>query len=174
MRMALLPRCQNYFKPKTIFGNGGCASFFAARGDLGETAAKPAKAPACRDAWDRRTRSSPTQCLEDSVMTKTTKTTKKGGKGTKSAAKFILGLAAAASIATTMMPSEAEAGWRGRRNWAIAGGVAAGLLGGALIAGAAQAHSPYYAAPSYDCYWVKQRRVTWDGFVVIRNVRVCD
>jgi hypothetical protein len=107
-------------------------------------------------------------------MTKTTKTTKTGGKKTRSAAKLILGLAAAASIASTMAPTEAEAGWRGRRNWAIGAGVAAGLLGGALIAGAAQAHyaPAYYAAP--DCYWVKQRRVTWDGFVVVRSVRVCD
>jgi hypothetical protein len=107
------------------------------------------------------------------TTTKTTKTTKTGGKGTKSAAKFILGLAAAATIATTVMPTEAEAGWRGRRNWAIG----AGILGGLAIAGVAAgayASPGYYAAPSYDCYWVKQRRVTWDGFVVVRNVRVCD
>ncbi len=104
------------------------------------------------------------------TTTKTTKTTKKGGK----AAKLVLGLAAATSIATTMIPTEAEAGWRGRRNWAIAGGVAAGLIGGALIASAAHAHTPYYAAPAYDCYWVKQRRVTWDGYVVVRKVRVCE
>jgi MFS family permease len=93
-------------------------------------------------------------------------------------AKTILGLAAAASIATTMLPSEAEAGWRGRRNWAIGAGVVGGIAAAALIAGAANAHyghgyyAPAYAAP--DCYWVKQRRVTWDGFVVVRNVRVCD
>jgi hypothetical protein len=103
--------------------------------------------------------------------TKTTKTTKKGGK----TAKYILGLAAAATIATTMMPADAEAGWRGRRNWAIGAGVVGGLALGALALGAAAHAQPgYYAAPAYDCYWVKQRRVTWDGFVVVRNVRVCD
>ncbi len=106
------------------------------------------------------------------TTTKTTKTTKTGGK----TAKLMLGLAAAASIATTMIPTDAEAGWRGRRNWAIGAGVIGGLAAGALIAGAAHAHSPYYAAPAYapDCYFVKQRRVTWDGYVVVRTVRVCD
>jgi MFS family permease len=89
-------------------------------------------------------------------------------------AKLALGLAALTSVGVTMVPTEVEAGWRGRRNWAIAGGVAAGLLGAAVIAGAAQSHPGYYARPAYDCYWVKQRRVTWDGFVVVRNVRVCD
>jgi hypothetical protein len=50
------------------------------------------------------------------------------------------------------------------------------LAAGALIAGAAHS-APHYYAPAYaapDCYWVKQRRVTWDGYVVVRNVRVCD
>jgi hypothetical protein len=93
---------------------------------------------------------------------------------TKTATKMILGLAAAASIASTMVPTEAEAGWRGRRNWAIGAGVVGGLAAAALIAGAAHSAPAYYAAPAYDCYWVKQRRVTWDGFVVVRNVRVCD
>jgi hypothetical protein len=94
-------------------------------------------------------------------------------------AKLVLGLAAAASIATTMMPTDAEAGWRGRRNWAIGAGVIGGLAAGALIAGAA---SPgygygYHAAPVYsgpDCYWVRQRRETWDGYIVVRRVRVCE
>jgi hypothetical protein len=96
--------------------------------------------------------------------------------GTTKTTKLILGLAAAASIATTMMPTDAEAGWRGRRNWAIGAGVIGGLAAGALIAGAAHS-APHYYAPAYaapDCYWVKQRRVTWDGYVVVRNVRVCD
>jgi hypothetical protein len=91
--------------------------------------------------------------------------------------KSLLALAAFTSVGVTMVPTDAEAGWRGRRNWAIAGGVVAGLAGAALLAGAANAHGGgYYAAPAYapDCYWVKQRRVTWDGFVVVRNVRVCD
>jgi hypothetical protein len=91
--------------------------------------------------------------------------------------KLVLGLAAAASIATTMMPTDAEAGWRGRRNWAIGAGVLGGLAVGGLLASGAYAHPGYYAAPVYhgpQCYWVKQRRETWDGYVVVRRVRVCD
>jgi hypothetical protein len=97
-------------------------------------------------------------------------------------AKLALGLAALTSVGVTMVPTDAEAGWRGRRNVAIGAGIVAGLAGAALLAGA---HRPayayghgggYYARPAYapDCYFVKQRRVTWDGFVVVRNVRVCD
>lgn len=93
-------------------------------------------------------------------------------------AKLVLGLAAAASIATTIMPTDAEAGWRGRRNWAIGAGVLGGLAVGGLLASGAYAHGGgYYAAPVYsgpDCYWTKQRRHTWDGYVVVRRVRVCD
>jgi hypothetical protein len=90
--------------------------------------------------------------------------------------KSVLALAALTSVGVSLVPTDAEAGWRGRRNWAVAGGVVAGLAGAALLAGAANAHygHGYYARPAYDCYWVKQRRVTWDGFVVVRNVRVCD
>jgi hypothetical protein len=101
--------------------------------------------------------------LEESVMTRLSKTTK-----------LALGLAALTSVGVTMVPTDAEAGWRGRRNWAIGAGVVAGIAGAALLAGAAHSHPGYYARPAYDCYWVKQRRVTWDGFVVVRNVRVCD
>ncbi len=103
-------------------------------------------------------------------MTTTRKTT------TRTTARLALGLAALASVGVTMVPTDAEAGWRGRRNWAIGAGVIGGLAAGTLIAGAAHAHSPYYAAPAYapDCYFTKQRRVTWDGYVVLRTVRVCD
>jgi hypothetical protein len=92
-------------------------------------------------------------------------------------ARTALAVAALASVAVTMVPTDAEAGWRGRRNWAIGAGVVAGIAGAALLAGAANAHYGHgYYAPAYapSCYWVKQRRVTWDGFVVVRNVRVCD
>jgi predicted secreted Zn-dependent protease len=90
--------------------------------------------------------------------------------------KSLLALAALTSVGVTMVPADAEAGWRGRRNAAIGAGIVAGIAGAALLAGAANAHygHGHYAAPAYDCYWVKQRRVTWDGFVVVRNVRVCD
>jgi hypothetical protein len=118
--------------------------------------------------------------LEERVMTatiKTTKTTKKTGK----IAKAMLGLAALTSVGITMVPTDAEAGWRGRRNVAIGAGIVAGLAGAALLAGAAHARPAYgygggYYAPAYapDCYWVRQRRETWDGYVVVRRVRVCD
>jgi len=94
--------------------------------------------------------------------------------------KVVLGLAAAASIATTIIPTDAEAGWRGRRNVAVGAGVLGALAVGGLLASGAYAnadHGGYYAAPVYsgpDCYWVKQRRETWDGYVVVRRVRVCD
>jgi MFS family permease len=91
--------------------------------------------------------------------------------------KLALGLAALTSVGVTMVPTDAEAGWRGRRNVAIGAGIVAGIAGAALLAGAANAHYGHgYYAPVYapSCYWVKQRRVTWDGFVVVRKVRVCD
>ncbi len=91
--------------------------------------------------------------------------------------KLLCGALAAAALATTVMPQDAEAGWRHRRGAAVGAGILGGLAVGALIAGAASAHPGYYAAPVYsgpDCYWVKQRRETWDGYVVVRRVRVCD
>jgi hypothetical protein len=93
--------------------------------------------------------------------------------------KSVLALAALTSVGVTMVPTDAEAGWRGRRNWAIGAGVVAGLAGAAIIAGAhrpAYGYAPAYVAPAYapDCYWVRQRRETWDGYVVVRRVRVCD
>jgi hypothetical protein len=113
-----------------------------------------------------RRNSDPNASQKDSVMTTLSKTTK-----------IALGLAALTSVGVTMVPADAEAGWRGRRNWAIGAGVVAGIAGAALLAGAANAHYGHgYYAPAYapSCYWVKQRRVTWDGYVVVRNVRVCD
>jgi hypothetical protein len=104
---------------------------------------------------------------EDLTMTKTASTT----------AKLIFGLAAAATIATTMIPTQAEAGWRGRRNVALGAGIFGALAVGAVLASGAYAAPGYYAAPAHygpDCYWTRQRRVTWDGFVVVRSVRVCD
>jgi predicted secreted Zn-dependent protease len=93
--------------------------------------------------------------------------------------KSALALAALTSVGVTMVPTDAEAGWRGRRNVAIGAGIVAGLAGAALLAGAhrpAYGYAPAYAAPAYapDCYWVRQRRETWDGYIVVRRVRVCD
>lgn len=103
----------------------------------------------------------------------TTKTTRKSGKIVKA----LCGALAAAALFTAVAPQAAEAGWQGRRNWAIGAGILGGVAATALIAGAANAHPGYYAAPVYsgpDCYWVKQRRETWDGYIVVRRVRVCE
>lgn len=100
--------------------------------------------------------------------------------------KTLLALAAVATLAvTTASPALA---WRG--GWGP--GVAAGLIGGAIIGGAI-ASSPYYYGPGYyyggpryyyppayvggpgpyePCYWQRQR--FWDGYRWrIRHVRVC-
>ncbi|WP_024511071.1 hypothetical protein [Bradyrhizobium sp. ARR65] len=63
----------------------------------------------------------------------------------------------------------------------VGAGIAAGLLGGAIVGGAIAASRPAYggpvyvaepAPPPYGCYWQRQRY--WDGYGwVIRPVRVC-
>ena len=60
-------------------------------------------------------------------------------------------------------------------------GLAAGLLGGAIVGGAIASSRPVYGGPVYvedapppygDCYW--QRHRYWDGYGwVVRPVRVC-
>ncbi len=40
-------------------------------------------------------------------------------------AKLLCGALAAAALATTVMPQDAEAGWRHRRGWAVGAGVLA-------------------------------------------------
>ncbi len=78
--------------------------------------------------------------------------------------KILTGLIAAITIvvAATVTPAPAEARCVG---CAVGAGVAAGLIGGALIAGAAQA-SPRYYAPAYvagprpGCYYTRDR--VWD------------
>ena len=92
-------------------------------------------------------------------------------------AKLLCGALAVSTLAITAIPSTAEAGWQGRRNWAVGAGVLGGLAVGGLIAGNAYGHPGYYAAPVYeapDCYFVRKRSVTYDGYVVVRRVRVCD
>lgn len=96
--------------------------------------------------------------------------------------KSLLALAAVATLAVSMA-SPAYA-WRG--GWGP--GLAAGLIGGAIIGGAI-ASSPYpygyYGSPGYyydpayvggpygPCYWQQQR--FWDGYGwQVRSVRVCE
>jgi hypothetical protein len=58
-------------------------------------------------------------------------------------------------------------------------GIAAGLLGGAIVGGAIASSRPAYAAPAYvegpppgGCFWRRERY--WDGYgYVVRPVRVC-
>lgn len=95
--------------------------------------------------------------------------------------KSLMALVAVAALAASMAsPAYAHDGW--------GPGVAAGLLGGAIIGGAI-ASSPhpygyygpgYYYRPGYvddgpygPCYWQRQR--FWDGYAwAVRNVRVCE
>jgi len=96
-----------------------------------------------------------------------------------------MALAAVATLAVSMA-SPAYA-WRG--GWGWGPGVAAGLIGGAIIGGAIASSpyygpygyygpGPYYGGPAYvggpygPCYWQRQR--FWDGYGWrVRNVRVC-
>ncbi len=93
-----------------------------------------------------------------------------------------LGAAAALTISAVCIPAPAQA-QRG-----VAAGVAAGLLGGAIVGGAIASQNGYYGpgyygpgygyygGPAYGaepCIWQRQR--FWDGYGWrARNVRVCD
>ena len=96
--------------------------------------------------------------------------------------KTMMAIAAAATLAVSAlaMPAPAHA-QRG-----VGAGVAAGLIGGAIIGGAIASGGGYYgpgygyyggpayvAGPGYgDCYWQRQR--FWDGYGWrVRRVRVC-
>jgi len=99
--------------------------------------------------------------------------------------KSLLALVAVATLAVSMA-SPAYA-WRG--GWGWGPGIAAGLIGGAIVGGAI-ASSPYGYGPGYGyygpgaypseyaggygpCYWQHQR--FWDGYGWrVRNVRVCE
>jgi hypothetical protein len=79
--------------------------------------------------------------------------------------RMIAGLVAATTIAAsaTLVSAPAEARCVG---CAVGAGVAAGLIGGALIAGAAQASPGYYppayvAGPRPGCYYTRDR--VWDA-----------
>ena len=78
--------------------------------------------------------------------------------------KTLASLLAAATIALTLTATDVSAQWR-RRGWGWGPGVAAGVIGGAVIAGAIIASRPPgyvvypgYAQPVYGpgCYWASQ------------------
>ena len=92
--------------------------------------------------------------------------------------KTITALLAVATIAGSLSvtPAHAQRGW--------GAGVAAGLIGGAIVGGAIAASRPYpYYDPYYygpppayvgqGCYWQQQRY--WDGYAWnVRPVQVCN
>jgi hypothetical protein len=98
----------------------------------------------------------------------------------------LMALAAVATLAISAVAAPAPA--HAQRGLGV--GIAAGLLGGAIIGGAI-ASSPYYYGPGYGyygpgygyygpayaggpygCYWQRQR--FWDGYAWrVRSVRVC-
>jgi hypothetical protein len=97
--------------------------------------------------------------------------------------KTLMALAAVATLAVSALaPAPAHA-----QRWVP--GVAAGLIGGAIVGGAIASQNPYYYGPGYGyyggpayvaspgyyddgCTWRRQR--FWDGYGWrIRNVRVC-
>ena len=99
--------------------------------------------------------------------------------------KTLLALCAAATLAVSAVavpaPAQAQRG--------VTAGVAAGLIGGAIVGGAIASQNGYYgpgygyyapgpayvAEPGYgpDCFWQRQR--FWDGYTWrVRRVRVCD
>jgi hypothetical protein len=93
--------------------------------------------------------------------------------------KTIAALVAVATIAGSLVSVTPAA----RAGDGVGVGIAAGLLGGAIVGGAIAASrpAPVYGAPVYvdapppgppGCYWQRQRY--WDGYGwVIRPVRVC-
>jgi hypothetical protein len=89
--------------------------------------------------------------------------------------KTMTALLAVATVAgsLTVTPAQAQRGW--------GAGVAAGLIGGAIVGGAIAASRPhpYYYGPDYvdgpppGCYWQRQRY--WDGYAWnVRPVQVCN
>ena len=91
--------------------------------------------------------------------------------------KTLTALAAAAVIAGTLAATatDADAQWRRRGGWGWGPGVAAGIIGGAIITGAILASRPRgyvvyegYGQPVYGpgCYWASQPVYDRYGHVV--------
>ncbi|MGE3247629.1 MAG: hypothetical protein AB7F96_13730 [Beijerinckiaceae bacterium] len=86
----------------------------------------------------------------------------------KFAAATIAALSVGATLAATASPAEARYGRKG----ALFGGIAAGLVGAAILGSAAHAH----AAPVYSDCWREKRPVynRWGDFRGYRYIRVCN
>lgn len=97
---------------------------------------------------------------------------------TTGAAALALGLAVAA------VSTPAEAQWRRGYRGGWGPGIAAGVVGGALLGSALAArpyyggayYDPYYAAPVYGGCWRERRPVydRWGNFRGYRLIRVCN
>jgi hypothetical protein len=101
--------------------------------------------------------------------------------------KTLAALLAAATITVTLAAgtTDASARWRGR-GWGFGPGLAAGIVGGAIVAGALAATRPpgYVVYPAYgqpvygpDCYWASQPIYNQWGRVIgysSRPVQVCE
>ena len=86
---------------------------------------------------------------------------------------FASATVAALTIGATIALSAAPAEARWGRNRAFFGGVAAGLVGAAIVGSAAHAHGGYYYGGS--C-WREKRPVynAWGDFRGYRFIRVCN
>lgn len=86
----------------------------------------------------------------------------------KFATATIAAMSIAATLALSAAPAEAKFGRRG----AFFGGVAAALVGGALLAGAARSHDYGYRS---SCWTEKRPRYNrWGDFRGYRYIRVCN
>ncbi|MDP4594651.1 MAG: hypothetical protein NWT00_08865 [Beijerinckiaceae bacterium] len=86
----------------------------------------------------------------------------------KAATATIAALTIAASVALLSAPAQAKFG----RNGAVIGGIAAALVGAAIVGHSARAHyRPQYG----DCWTEKQPRYNrWGDFRGYRYIRVCN
>ena len=86
--------------------------------------------------------------------------------------KFATATVAALSVAATLALSAAPAEAKFGRKGAFFGGLAAAVVGGALIAGTSRSHArPVYS----DCWTEKRPRYNrWGDFRGYRYIRVCN
>ena len=92
--------------------------------------------------------------------------------------KILTALVAVATVAGSLTAAAPSA----KAGDGVGVGIAAGLLGGAIVGGAIASSRPAYGGPVYvegppgpppgGCFWRRER--VWDGYgYVVRPVRVC-